>query len=276
MKRFGTFLILTLLLLPLLAQAGENNPWERKLPFKSATIKYVLSGNETGTETLYIRKGGKEMATYHTAINTMGEKSNKVNIMTLDWLYSFDLLQKIGTKSVNPHKYMLEEYNKLSKADKERVAKNAKDMGLSMSRRLNGKMEKNAEKILGYDCDKLTVLGTSVYSIHNTGIPLKSDTSLLGVSMQKLAKEIKTGPVDDKFFQFPKGIVPKEDPQADAMAKSIAQKTIALLKEPEGSQKGQPASPKMAPGTSEGGTPAGVDNEKLEQAMKMLKKMQNK
>jgi hypothetical protein len=281
MKRIGIALaLMTVLLLPLLAKAGDNNPWERKLPFENATIKYMLSGSENGTEMLYIRKSGKEMATYHTAINVMGLKSNTVTIMTLDWLYNFDLEKKTGKKSANPHKYMIEEYNKLSKAEKEQVKKNARNMGTSMTKGLNGKIEMNAAKILGFDCDKATVLGTTVYSIHKTGIPLKSDTSMMGFSMKKEAMEVKQGPIDNKVFTFPEGIVPQEDPQADAMARSVAKQTIEMLKEPEGSQKGQSANPMMQPGASEGGgqgnAPSGMSNEKLEQAMKILKGMQNK
>ena len=47
MKHINTVLtIIAVLLLPLIAAAAENNPWERKLPFESATIQYTLSGTE--------------------------------------------------------------------------------------------------------------------------------------------------------------------------------------------------------------------------------------
>ena len=69
MKRIKTVLtIMAVLFLPIFAAAGNDNPWERKLPFENATINYTLSGNEKGTETLYIREYGKETATYHKAI----------------------------------------------------------------------------------------------------------------------------------------------------------------------------------------------------------------
>ncbi len=279
MKRTSVILtVLAVLLLPLLASASESNPWERKLPFENATIKYVLSGSEKGTETLYIRDYGKEMATYHKTTNTMGTKVDRVTIMTLDSIYHFDLLSRTGTKSTNPHKYMVEEYNKLSKADQEQVRKNAKDMGLSMTKGLNGKIEKNAEKILGYDCDRATVMGTTVYSIHNTGIPLKSDTSIMGVSMKKEPTDIKTGSIDAKVFKFPEGIVPKNDPQGDEMAKTVAKQTIAMLKNPEGVKTMVPPNAMI----NQGGSAHGKDNaqqmsnEQLEHAMEMLRKMQNK
>jgi len=281
MKRIGTALALIMvLLLPLLAKAGDANPWERKLPFESATIQYILKGSEKGTETLYIRKHGKEMATYHASKTVMGIRRNTVTIMTLDWLYNFDLEKKTGTKSVNPQKYMIEEYNKLSKAEQKQVMKNARNMGMSMTKGMNGKIEMNATKILGIDCDKATVMGSTVYSIHKTGIPLKSDTSIMGFSMKKEAVAIKKDPVDSKVFDFPAGIVPQEDPQADAMARSVAKQTIAMLKNPKGVSNGQPANPMMAPGApangEQGSPPPGISNEKLEQAMKILKQMQNK
>ncbi len=264
------------LLMPLLAMAGSNNPWERKLPFKNATIQYAISGSENGTETLYIRDYGKEMATYHTATNVVGQKTKKITISTLDWIYSFDLVNKTGQKSPNPHKYMLEEYNKLSKADQQKVMKNAKNMGMSMAKGLNGKIEMNAKKILGYDCDKVTVMGTTVYSLHKTGIPLKSDTSIMGVSIKKEATEISEKPVDAKAFQFPAGIVPEQDPRGEAMARSLAKQTMAMLKDPEGGHRAPGANPMMRPGTRGNGATPNMSNEKLEQVMKMLKQRENK
>jgi len=47
--------MLGILLISVSASASDN-PWEMTLPFKSATIKYELSGMETGNETLYIDK----------------------------------------------------------------------------------------------------------------------------------------------------------------------------------------------------------------------------
>lgn len=276
MKRIQCIAVTVMvLLLPVLAIAGSNNPWERKLPFKNLTVKYKISGNEKGTETLYIRDYGKEMATYHTS-TVMGQKTNKVTISTTDWIYTFDLVNRTGEKNPNPHKYMLEEYNKLSKAEQKEVRKNAKDMGMSMTKGLNGKIEMNAQKILGFDCDKASIMGTTVYSIHKTGIPLKSDSNIMGISMKKEATEVSKGAVDAKYFKFPAGIVAKANPQGEAMARSVAKQTIAMLKNPEGSGQAPAANPAMKTGKAGNNMPSGMSNEKLEQAMKMLKQMQNK
>jgi hypothetical protein len=277
MRRFNVILAtMIVLFLSIQTAAGAENPWERKLPFENAAISYSLSGSEKGAETLYIREYGKERATYHKSTNTMMGRTiekDTVNIQTPDWMYTFDLAEKSGKKNVNPQKYMIEEYNKLSPAEKEQVVKNAREMGLSMG----GKIEKNAEKILGFDCDRATVMGTTVSSIHETGIPLKTDTNMMGISMKKEATEVKKGPVDAKYFQFPAGITPQADPEGDSVSRSMAQQTVAMLKDPDAGKK------VMNPMMHRKGKQSGkqedaseISDEEMEQAIKALKGMQAK
>jgi hypothetical protein len=283
MKRFKTALTaMMMLLLPIFAAAGDDNPWERKLPFENATINYTLNGTEQGTETLYIREYGKERATYHKAMNTMMGRTvqnDTVHIQTPDWMYTFDLVKKTGKKNVNPQKYMIEEYNKLSSAEKNQVMKNAQEMGTSISKGMGGTIEKNAEKILGYDCDRATMMGTIVSSIHQTGIPLKSDTTMMGISMKKEATEVNKGSIDSKFFQFPAGITPQADPEGDAMSRSMAQQTVSMLMDPEGAKKTMEMNPMLQ---KRGKKSAGqeddpeISDEEMEQAMKAMKGMRNR
>ena len=283
MKKMQTVLtIIAVLLLPLVAVAAENNPWERKLPFEKATIQYTLSGTENGTEALYIRDYGKESATYHKGVNTMMGRtiqSDTIRILTPDWMYTFDLVKKTGQKSVNPQKYMIEEYNKLSSAEKDQVMKNAKEMGLSMTSGMGGKLEMNAEKILGYDCDRATVMGSTVFSIHETGIPLRIDTAIGGISMHKTATEVKKGSVDARYFELPAGITPQVDPDGDAMARSMAQQTMAMLKNPEGVKNmGQmnPMLQKRGKKTGHQDDNSEVSDKELEKAMKAMQGEPNK
>jgi hypothetical protein len=283
MIRIKTLLtIMAVLFLPIVATAGNDNPWERKLPFENATINYTLSGNEKGTETLYIREYGKETATYHKATNTMmGQtvQNDTVLIQNPDWMYSFDLVKKTGKKNVNPQKYMIEEYNKLTSAEKSQVMKNAQEMGTTMAKGMGGKIEKNAEKILGFDCDRATVMGTIVSSIHETGIPLKADTNMMGISMKKEATEVNKGSIEAKYFQFPAGITPQADPEGDAMSRSMAQQTVAMLKDPEGAKKATQMNPMLQKKGKKSGQQEDapeISDEEMEQAMKALKGMQTK
>jgi hypothetical protein len=282
MKRIKIVLtLIAVLLLPLIALA-ENNPWERKLPFEKATIQYTLNGTEKGTESLYIRNYGKETATYHKGVNTMMGRTMQnetIHFQTPDWTYSFDMVKKTGKKSVNPQKYMIEEYNKLSPAEKDQVMKNAQEMGVTMTSGMGGKVEMNAAKILGYDCDRATVMGSTVYSMHQTGIPLKIDTAMMGIAMQKEATEVKQGSVDAKYFEFPAGITPQIDPDGDAAARSMAQQTMAMLKDPEGAKKMGQMNPMMQKrgkrNTPQDGNPE-ISDEEMEQAMKAMQGMRNK
>lgn len=270
-KRF-LFGLVALLLLPLSVSAGDKSPWETELPFKSATINYTISGMENGSEVIYIRDYGREVATYHTAKTTMMGMTmvnETVEIDTPEWLYQFDLTEGTGSKSVNPEKYMIEEYNNLSKADKKRVRENGEKMGVAMAEGFGGSVQQNAQKILGYDCDRAEMMGSVVYSIHGSGIPLLVESNMMGMTMKIEATSVDKGKVPKKFFQFPKGIEPKLDPQSDAMAREMAKQTIAALKDPE-SVKKQGGMPGM-PGQQQEMTPE--EQQQMQQAMEMMKGM---
>ena len=277
----SVLIIMVMVLLPLISVATDNNPFERKFPFEKATVQYTLSGTEKGTETLYIRNYGKETATYHKAVNTvMGRtiQTDTINITTPEWVYTFDLVKKTGKKSVNPMKYVVEEYNKLSSAEKDQVMKNAKEMGVTFG--IQGKREMTAEKILGYDCDRITLMGSTIYSIHEIGIPLKVDTAMMGISMQKVATEVNKGSVDAKYFEFPAGITPQPDPEGDAMAHSMAPQILAMVKDPESAKKAGPMNPMLLRKRGNQTTPQDADSkisdEELEKAMKAMQGEPNK
>jgi hypothetical protein len=272
MKKGFLFGLMVLMLLPVSVAAGDKSPWELKLPFKSATIHYTISGMENGSEVTYIRDYGREVATYHTTKTTMMGMTmvnETVDIDTPEWLYQFDLTERTGTKSVNPEKYMIEEYNKLSRADKKRVKENGEKMGASIPEGFGGNVQQNAQKILGYSCDRAEMMGTVVYSIHGSGIPLLVESNMMGMNMKIEATSVDKGKVSDKYFQFPEGIEAKFDPQSDAMAHEMAKQTIAMLKDPESAKKqgGRP----MMQGQQQQMSPE--DQEQMQQAMEMLKGM---
>jgi hypothetical protein len=272
-------IVAMVLLLPIMATAGNSNPWEKKLPFKGATIHYTLSGMEQGVETLYIRESGRETATYHkgkTSMMGMVTNTDTIEIETPDWVYTFDLITRTGTKSANPQKYMIEEYQRLTPAEQKQVVENVKKMSLLPGTEAMGaKVEPKAAKILGYDCDKVQMMGTTVYSLHDTGIPLKMDSNMMGMSMKQEATSIDEGAVSAKYFEPPPGIEAVADPQADAQARDMARQTLAMLKSPDGAKKmeGQgPVNPLMAPG-EDGQQMTPEEKQEMEQAMEMMKGM---
>lgn len=266
------FLLMMSLLFPASVFAGEESPWEARLPFESATIRYTISGMEDGTEVLYVRDYGREVATYHTTRKTllgMSMVNETVDIDNPDWLYQFDMTERTGTKSVNPEKYMIEEYNKLSIAEQKLVVENGEKMGVAMAEGFGGAVEPNAKKILGYSCDRAEMMGTVAYSIHGSGIPLFVESNMMGLVMKIEATSIDVGKVADKYFQFPEGIEARFDPQSDAIAREMARQTIAGLKDPESIKK-QGGIP-LLQGQEHQITPE--EQEQMQQAMELLKGM---
>ncbi len=244
-------LIVALLALPTRVFAGNELLWEKQLPFKDATIHYVINGMEEGKETLFVRESGKERATYReTVSNMMGMKmvNSTITIKNPDFIYSYDLQKKQGFKAVNPQKYMIDEYNKLSRAEQIKVRESAKKMGAAYSEGMGGTMQANAMEILGYSCDKVEIMGGSAtYLIHDTDVTLKTEMSIMGMNLTMVAESVDKGQVDDKFFQHPEGIVAEVNSQSDEIAKNMATQAIAMLKDPESAKNAQMVVPKLAP-----------------------------
>jgi hypothetical protein len=262
---------IVVLMLAVLMPLGANaNPWEQSLPFAEATITYELSGMETGEEVLYIKDHGRRTANYRTTSTSMfgmTMQNRTVEITDPDWLYSFDLQEQTGTKSINPQKLMVEEFNKLSAEERQTVEKNAETMGTSVMQGMQGSVEPKAREILGYPCDKMTMMGVTVYTIHGSSVPLLTDSNMMGISMQSTATSINEGPVAEKHFQFPEGIEPEPDPEADRMARIMAEQTVAMLKDPEAFKKEN----KSLLGPQDQGDISPEDQQKMEEAMNTLK-----
>ena len=263
MLRTFSFLlnILALSLLVTAPSLAGENPWETKLPFKNATIKYSITGSENGSETLYIRDYGREQATYRnttTKMFFMTTNTETIEIITPDWIYTIDMQEKTGDKSVNPTKYMIEEYNNLSRSERKKLLKNSEQLGHSSLQGIQGEMKKNATKILGYSCDKFSAMGSTTYMISGTGLVLKSETSVAGMNFQSLATDINKGSVAKNVFIPPAGIELEYDPQSDQMARAMAKQTIEMLLDPDKAQAGAgqygtpPPSTMDAPGPESG------------------------
>lgn len=233
MRKLITFLTMILLTASLTSHAAES-PFKPKLPFRSAVITYDITGTESGSEVLYIKEGGAYEAKHRkTAVKIFGisRKTEILDISTPEWVYSINVNEKSGTKNVNPIIYMNEEYNKLSKSDQKKVIANAEKFGNAYMKNLNGEVVKNAETILGYKCDLVTMMGVRVYSISGTGIPLKSSSEMMGVKMEQTAKSVDKTTPPDKVFEVPAGIKITHDPRGDEASRDFARITVQSLVE---------------------------------------------
>jgi hypothetical protein len=156
-------------------------PWAPKLPFEQAVINYKISGTEQGTQVVYIRDGGQNTAKHRkTSMKMLGikQETNTVEITSPDHIISVNLIEKSGTKQANPVKYMIEEYNRLSDADKKKLMENAQKTGMNIMQGMQGKVTPKAEKIHGFDCDKVEIMGVTNYLINGTGIEMKTSSKM--------------------------------------------------------------------------------------------------
>ncbi|HDK43343.1 MAG TPA: hypothetical protein ENG91_02185 [Desulfobacteraceae bacterium] len=279
------FLLVFLTIIAVPAGGSADTPWNRKLPFKELTIHYTVSGMENGTETLFIQDYGQRRALVHegtTSIMGFSSRNRRLEITDPNWHYTFDLEKQTGSKTVNPGKIYQEEFNKLSAAEKKNVLKNSKELGNSMLRNFSGETVKNAATILGYNCDRTTVMGTTVYLIHNTDIMLRREMNMMGMQGKTEATSIDKGKVPPAAFALPAGIAPVRDEAAEAMTKQMVQNIINTLKEPDGAEKmrsrtRQNSMMEMPPRGEPATAPRGRRREgpgqmpdKLQQGMKMI------
>jgi hypothetical protein len=275
-------LISTILLFFGSAAYAEDLPWEMKLPFKEATIHYELTGSEQGKETLDIKEYGKLRAKHHKGTATvmgMTNKKNTIEIIDPDWVYTFDLIENKGEKITNPRKIYTAEYNKLNAEEKKNFEKNSKELGTSMMGQFGGSVKQKGTKILGYDCDVTTVGGMStVYLLHGTDIPLRSEVSVMGMKSSNAATKIDTSAaIADRAFAPPPGIAAPLNQEAENMMTGMIQQTIDTLKRPDGAKKMQQAGPMgmMGSGTMQKSMQQGMQTEGMspEEQQEMMRQM---
>ncbi len=279
-------LVVSMILLFLSSLAwGEDLPWEMKLPFKEATIQYNLGGSQQGSETLYIKDYGKLRAKHHKGTATvMGTttKTETLEVIDPDWIYSYNLIEKKGEKTTNPRKLYQAEYSKLTAEEKRNFEKNSKELGTGMMGKHGGSIKQNAEKILGYDCDVTTVGGMStVYLLHGSDIPLRTEVSMMGMKSSNTATKVDTsGSVPSSAFDPPPGISAQLNMEMETMMADTIKKSIDTLKRPDGAQKMLQSGPGMGLGGMQKGMEAeGMSKEEqqemmqqMEAAMKQMKK----
>lgn len=228
--------IISLLIILLFATSAfaVDNPWDTKLPFKSAIIESKISGTMNGVKTLYIKDYGRTRAEYsNTSMKMFGmtQQQKEIIITTPDWVYTINLLDKTGTKQANLKKYMALEFYDLSQSDQKTVVKNAESQGISTIEGMEGTIQKNATKILGYNCDKVTMKGTTLYAINGTDLALKINGDMMGIKINQIANSVKKESAPSAKFNLPSNIIFEHDRQADQMMQDQARTAIQNLLE---------------------------------------------
>jgi len=281
-----SLLVAAMVLLASTTIAWANDlPWDMKLPFKEATIHYDITGSEQGNETLYVKDYGARRAERHKAtamVMGMSNPTETLEITEPDWIATYNLIDKTGEKTSNPRKIYQAEYNKFTAAEKKNFEKNTRELGTNMMGALGGSVKQKAEKVLGYDCDVSTIGGMStVYVIHETDLPLRTEVSVMGMKSTNAAVKIDNGAVPDSAFAPPADIIAAFNQEAENMMTATVQQVMDTLKRPDGAEKMKQMGQSMVPGgMSQGMEGAGMGKEEqqalmqqMQEAMKQLQQV---
>ena len=255
--------------------------WNMKLPFKEATIQYELKGSEQGSETLYIKEYGKFRAKHHTGtVAVMGQsmRTDTIELTDPDWVTTYNLSEKTGNRFTNPSKLYMDEYARLTAAEKANVEKNTKQMATTMFGQMGGSVKPCQEKMLGQDCD-VSTMGDhfTTYLLRGSDIILRSEVSVMGIKREVNATRIDTtSALPATAFTPPAGITVKSDSQAEAMMAQNVRQMIDTLKRPDGAdslkkQAGNLIPPAVLPAGPAGENP-GLSKEEQAQMEQALKK----
>jgi CCR4-NOT transcriptional regulation complex NOT5 subunit len=160
----------------------------------------------------------------------MVQEQKEIIIVTPDWEYTIDLVENTGTKQANPKKFLIQEFNNLSKTKQKKVIKNSESLGISTLEGMDGTFEKNAEKIMGHQCDKVSMVGgTTTYLFSGTDLPLRIKGNNMGVKFNQDATIIKKESAPTSKFKLPSNIQFEHNKQIDQMMQDRAQTIIQSL-----------------------------------------------
>ncbi|MFC1512972.1 hypothetical protein ACFL5J_00815 [Thermodesulfobacteriota bacterium] len=236
-----TLLLFVIMLSSVTPVFAAANPFDHRLPFKTATISSTISGSENGTETLYVADYGRKRARLcETAgkILFVTTKTHTLEITDPDWQINIDLAEKTGTKAISMHKLLKQEYERLSAAEQKVVRANIAKMGANAGAGGQQQIEYKAAKHLGRACDVVTIAGMTTYVLAGTDIVVKSDMETMGVKSHTVATSIdtKSGVGGDRFV-VPAGIEVTHDPAMDEQNRQGARASINYLKDPQAAEK---------------------------------------
>lgn len=236
--------VLAILTGPALA-AAEELPWDVRTPFKTAIIKYKLTGLKVegvsgkGDSTIYIRDHGRERVMINN-YSMKGEEGGWFPMDSLTIITSQEVIhirtepddqgnsQRIAKKWSNPIKFYRASYGKLKGEDLENYHKSLRENGTLMDfmGMLFNPEKRKAKKILGYQTDMVNMLGMQMYYMQGAPIPLEGVTFMMNFQVTGIQKNVS---IPDKVFQPPAGIKIEFDPGQEDSNRQYAEMNIEGL-----------------------------------------------
>ncbi len=184
MKRIFAISVAVLMSFGMLAQ---NQP-VKTYQIKSGYVKYKMGGNAQGTHEIWWDNYGdwkREEKNITTTTKMLGIKSetkeHTVVISKGKLIWTADLEKNTGTKAINPMYDMVQaQMGDMSDQEQE-------DLGLGILSGLGGQKEVGKEKVMGYECDVIKVMGVTSWTYKN--VPLKTETNMMGSKSSEVATD---------------------------------------------------------------------------------------
>ncbi len=160
-----------------------------RFAIKSGYVKYSLQGNTTGSKTVYWDNYGENTRTEinsKTVTKMFGfsneDKTHTITVTLKDKFWTADLLAKEGYNGTIPY------YNEMKKNIEEMSKEEQEQFEKDLLASLGGK-KTGTEKVLGYNCDIITVIGTKLWIYK--GLNLKTEANIMGIKHNETAIEFK-------------------------------------------------------------------------------------
>lgn len=175
--------------------ANADGSLTKFYPFERATIKYALSGLQTGTQTSYIKEwGAVQTQLVDSNISMMGfERPFKSRIIsTPEWVYNIDLVTNTGTRIANPMTSVFTS----GENDPEVIAER---MMASL-----GASKVGEDSYGGEDCTIWEIPAASTrMCLRDDNVLAYTRTNVMGQTMEINLVSFEAGDVDEEYFVIP-------------------------------------------------------------------------
>ena len=196
------FIIALSLIFVFQAQAQQA---QKRYTVESGKIEYKLTGNTTGTKTVYFDDYGEKYYEQLKSVSvtkifgvTDRTETNKITIINKSHFWTID--KENGNNMEGELPYYTSSratFGNMTEAEQKKFADN-------LLKSFGGKRE-GTEKILGYTCEKVSVMG-SLSWIYN-GIILKSETEIMGIVAIETAINFEENiSISSSRFNAPSGV----------------------------------------------------------------------
>ena len=192
---------------------ASSNPFESKLPFKEGIVHYIITGSTQGTQTTYIQKYGQERLIYkntHSKIMHQKKEQEALIMITPNWTYHINLLEKSATKEPSLNKLLIQKFNHLTAKQKQKI------------------VDKKSKTILNLPVISYSVMGEQQAITKEGNLLLRSQTDIVGYKVKMMATDIEIKDVNNSLFIVPKDLKIVEKKADTRMADHII---AALLEE---------------------------------------------